>query len=155
MSTAQTERILKIAAALRASVVVVLAHVDELSDLIDQLPTPPPPPRAVVIEDHDMVLRLDRSTYTVRWNQRSCFLGYTMAFRVLERLARRPNEYVSTDRLLDELWAATRTASTVRSTVCGLRSKLRDARMDDLADMIDGRNPNHYGLMLRKELVAR
>ena len=155
MTTTQAELILKTAAALRTSLVGMLAHVDKLSDLIAQLSLTQEVPRTVIVEASDSLLRLDRSTYTVRWRDQSCFLGFTMAFRLLERLARRPNEYISTDRLLDELWAARRTSSTVRSTVCGLRSKLREARMADLADMIDGRNPSHYGLMLQRRKAVR
>jgi DNA-binding response OmpR family regulator len=150
MITAQAERIHKTATSLRTSLMEVLARVDQLCDLVDQLPIAPDPARAVIAVSHATFLRLDRATYTVLWNDKSCFLGFTMAFRVLERLARRPNEYVPTDRLLEELWSATRTASTVRSTVCRLRSKLRDARMKDLADRIDGSNPRHYGLMLQR-----
>lgn len=147
MNTTHIDRLIRATKNLRASLLAVVANVDAVCDLIDRVPPGEPSPPSF-IEVSPTTLRLERSTYTVRWEARSCFLGYTMAFRVLERLARRPNEYVSTDRLLDELWAARRTPSTVRSTVCGLKSKLRAAGMRDVASMIDGRNPGHYGLML-------
>jgi DNA-binding response OmpR family regulator len=150
MTTTHADRILKASKALRTSLIAVIANVDELSDLIERLPMMATPVAAVMVTG-SVALRLDRATYSVQWDQKSCFLGYTMAFRVLERLARRPNEYVSTDRLLEELWVATRTLSTVRSTVCGLKAKLRAAGMRDLADSIDGSNSGHYGLMLPRE----
>ncbi|MFO0831546.1 MAG: winged helix-turn-helix domain-containing protein [Phycisphaerales bacterium] len=151
MNTTHSDRILKATRALRTSLVAVIANVDELSDLIERLPTIATPPVSAVAVSGSGALQLNRATYTVQWDHKSCFLGYTMAFRVLERLARRPNEYISTDRLLEELWVATRSSSTVRSTVCGLKAKLRAAGMRDLAEFIDGSNSGHYALMLPKE----
>lgn len=149
MNTPQGDRIQKEIRALRASLVTVISRVDELSDLIERMsPTAASPP--TVVAGGAPLLVLDRSNHTVRWKERTCFLRNTMAFRLLERLARRPNEYVSTERLLDELWEAMRTHSTVRSTVCGLKAKLRASGMRDLAERIDGKNPGHYGLMLER-----
>ena len=145
MNTPQGDRIQKEIRALRASLVTVISHVDELSDLIERMSPIAASPPMVVAGGAAPLLVLDRSNHTVLWKERACFLRNTMAFRLLERLARRPNEYVSTERLLDELWAATRTHSTVRSTVCGLKAKLRASGMRDLAERIDGKNPGHYG----------
>lgn len=150
MNTHTATQIQKTIQLLRASLLTVINHVDDLVDLVDRLPGSGAPAAPATVADPGSSLRLDRATYTVRWEDQACFLGYTMAFRVLERLARRPNEFVATDRLLDELWAGRRTPSTVRSTVWGLRVKLRAAGMDDLAEMIDGRNPGHYGLMISR-----
>ncbi len=150
MNTSQVDRIQNVNKALRASLIAVLSHVDELSDLVEQLFPAGAAPPTLIVGGAAPLLVLDRSNHTVRWKERSCFLRNTMAFRLLERLARRPNEYVSTERLLDELWSATRTHSTVRSTVCGLKTKLRASGMRDLAESIDGKNPGHYGLMLER-----
>lgn len=147
MNITHADRILKTTRALRVSLMAVISHVDELSDLIERLPLDA---FSAPLPLQESALHLDRATYSVRWEARSCFLGYTMAFRLLERLARQPNVYVSTDRLLGDLWEATRTSSTVRSTVCGLKAKLRAAGMNKLADMIDGSTPGHYGLFLSR-----
>lgn len=146
MQAIHAERLLKATKALRTSLLVVISQVDEISDLVESLPLDSLRPPVVAIPTAP--LRLDRSTYSVWWAERSCPLGHTMAFRVIERLARSPNEYISTDRLLVDLWGATRTPSTVRSTVCGLKTKLRDAGLAELAKRIDGTTRGHYGLML-------
>lgn len=91
---------------------------------------------------------IDRDALTVAWNGRSCYLGYTTAFRLLERLVRRPNRYVSHAQLLDDVWGGYRSKSAIRSAVCDLRERLSAAGMHDLAGLIDGSNPGHYALML-------
>jgi DNA-binding response OmpR family regulator len=151
MNTTNAERILKTIKALRNSLSAVVAHVDELSDLITQWPMVADAAAPTITVAAAVPLRVDRKSYTVRWGNDCCVLGCTMGFRVLERLALRPNEYVSMDRLLDELWTGPRTYSTVRSTVCRLKGTLRQSGLADLADCVDGSIHGHYGLMLRNE----
>lgn len=69
----------------------------------------------------------------------------------MERLARRPNVYLSTDQLLEELWSGPRAYSTVRSTVFRLKARLRRAGLHELADSIDGSNSGHYALRISNE----
>jgi DNA-binding response OmpR family regulator len=151
MNTTHADRILKTTNALRTTLSAMLAQVDELSDLAEKVAAGAAPPPPVTVAGRTTTLRLDRSTFTVRWDGRSCALGHSMAFRLLERLARRPNEYISMDRLLEELWTGPRTYSTVRSTVCRLKVRLGEDGLRDLAERIDGRVRGHYALVLRDE----
>ncbi len=115
------------ARALRASLLVVLKHVDDLTDIIEgradssddpQRRTPPPLPE----------LRVDRPMLAVIWRGRTCYLGYTLPFRLIERLARSPRQYVRATQLVEELWDGPRAASTVRSAVSDLRAVALGAR---------------------------
>jgi DNA-binding response OmpR family regulator len=146
MTNTQADGLLKATNALRANLVTMLARLDELSDIVEEITSGTIWPAHVTVRAS--TLQLDRTTFSVRWEGRSCYLGHSTAFRLLERLARRPNEYVSVDRLLDELWSGPRSYSTLRSTVCRLKSRLRHAGMGDLAQLIDGRVYGHYALLL-------
>lgn len=93
--------------------------------------------------------RLDRDGLSVHWRGGECVLGATISFRLLDRLARRPNHYISHAQLLDDVWECMRSRSAIRSAVCELRLRLASAGMQDLAEMIDGSHQGHYGLILR------
>jgi DNA-binding response OmpR family regulator len=93
---------------------------------------------------------IDRTLLSVEWRGKTCFLGNTLPFRLLERLARRPNQYFSYEQLLDDVWEGPRSFSAVRSVVKVLRKKLTAAGMNDLANAIDGTVCHHYGLMLAR-----
>ena len=95
-------------------------------------------------------LEIDRHALTVRWNGNGCFLGYTLAFRLIDRLAQRPNYYFSHAQLLDDVWGGPRSRSAIRSVVSDLRIRLASAGMAELASMIDGSNPGHYGLLMQR-----
>jgi DNA-binding response OmpR family regulator len=85
---------------------------------------------------------LDDATLSVTWKGKSLHLGNTLAFRLLERLARCPNQYVTHLDLLRDVWEDEFTATaTIRSLVRQLRRKLRGAGWTDLAAAIRG----HYG----------
>jgi DNA-binding response OmpR family regulator len=73
-----------------------------------------------------------------------------MAFKLLERLARRPDHFVHCDVLLRELWDCHTSREAVRSAVKVLRQKLNAAGMGDLAEAIDGSTSHHYRLMLKR-----
>lgn len=146
MTNTQADRLLKATNALRANLVTMLARLDELSDIVEEVTSGAAWPAQVTVRAS--MLQLDRTTFSVHWEGRSCSLGHSTAFRLLERLARCPNEYVSVDRLLDELWSGPRSYSTLRSTVCRLKSRLRRSGMGDLAQLIDGRVHGHYALLL-------
>ena len=84
---------------------------------------------------------LDDSTLCVIWKGRSLRLGHTMAFRVLERLSRRPNQFVTHHDLLQDVWEDDLLElATIRSTVRHLRRRLRDGGMEELATAIRGHN---------------
>ena len=95
---------------------------------------------------------IDRTTFTVHWGGKICYLGNTLPFKFLERLARRPNQLVPCDQLLDEVWQCCRSREAMRSVVKVLRQKLGQAGMEDLAGAIDGTTARHYGLMLNGRL---
>lgn len=155
MDHSHADQLFRAAKALRSSLLVVLQHVDHLCELIEargaedcndraQRGRPSPTTRP------DSSLRVERATLTVSWKDKECYLGYTLPFRLLERLAQRPNQFVRTDRLMEELWMGIRAPSTIRSAVSQLRLKLIAADMCELAHAIDGSNPGHYGLMLSR-----
>ena len=79
-------------------------------------------------------------------------MGNTLPFKFLERLARRPNQLVPCDQLLDDVWECYRSREAMRSVVKVLRQKLGQAGMQDLARAIDGTTARHYGLMLNGRL---
>src|SRR6478672_4630380 len=82
---------------------------------------------------------LDESTLSVTWKGKPLHLGNTIAFRLLDRLARCPNQYVTHLDLLRDVWEDEYTATaTIRSLVRQLRRKLRGAGWADLAAAIRG-----------------
>lgn len=91
---------------------------------------------------------IDPETLTITFRGRRCFLGKTLPYRLFDRLACRPNAYVSYDDLLTDVWDGERTDEAIRSVVKTLRGKLRQAGMKQLADAIDGSVPGHYALKL-------
>lgn len=93
---------------------------------------------------------LDRSTFTVHWGRKTCHLGYSIPYRIMEVLVRNASQYVSHDRLLEQVWHGPRSDSTVRSAVNELRSRLIDSGLREVAIAIDGSNAGHYGLRLRR-----
>jgi hypothetical protein len=90
---------------------------------------------------------IDEATFSVRWANRTCYLGNTKPFRLMERLARRPDHLVLCETLLDELWDEQSSREVLRAAVKLLRRKLTSAGMEDLAKAIDGSTAHHYGLM--------
>lgn len=148
MDKTHAARIVAAAKALRASLLVVITRVDDLCNLVEQGPHAELPSSSLTTGAAPPRLRLERATYTLHWEGRRCVLGPTMAFELMERLCRRPNEYIQMDRLIDDLWSGRRTYSTVRSTVCRLKGKLRAAGMTDLSVLIDGNTRGHYSLRL-------
>lgn len=85
---------------------------------------------------------VDGTTFSVSDGTHVCELGNTVCFRLLEHLAREPNRYFTRSQLLADVWdGQRRAATTIRSAIFALRSRLRTAGMDDLADALrtDGR----------------
>jgi DNA-binding response OmpR family regulator len=69
-------------------------------------------------------------------------------FRLAGRLARQPNQYISVDQLLSDVWdGGVKSPDTIRSTVRRLRKRFIAAGMDDLAAAIHG-SGGRYGLIL-------
>ena len=91
---------------------------------------------------------IDPTLLSVTSRGKVCFLGNTLPFKLLCRLAQRPNTYVTYEDLLSEVWHGVRSDSAVRSVAKMLRCKLRQAGLTDLASAIDGTVPGHYSLKL-------
>ena len=92
--------------------------------------------------------RIDRGMFSVHFKGRMCFLGNGLPFRLFCRLADQPDVFVSYDELLSTVWDGFRSSAAVRSVVKILRSRLRHAKLDELAAGIDGTVPYHYALHL-------
>ncbi len=93
---------------------------------------------------------VDHSMLSVAHQGKNCFLGNTLSFRLLVRLLRRPNHYVSHQILLDEIWDGIRSPEAVRSVVKTLRAKLRVSGLDVLSRSIDGTVKGHYAILIAK-----
>ena len=84
---------------------------------------------------------MDDSTLSVIWRGKALHLGHTLGFRLLARLALRPNQYVTHLDLLRDVWDNEDLAmATVRRLVRRLRLKLHEGGMSDLAAAIRGHN---------------
>lgn len=93
---------------------------------------------------------VDISTLSVCWAGKSCRLGSTLLFRLAEKLARRPNQFLSAEQLRHDVWKGDRrSAATVRSAVRHLRERLSQAGMAELANAIQG-SDGRYGMILHK-----
>ena len=91
---------------------------------------------------------VDGSTLSVVWEGKTCPLRHTILFRLAERLARRPNQYVTAGQLLSDVWqGGVKSPDTIRSAVRHLRQRLSAAGMDELAGRIRGTG-GRYALML-------
>jgi hypothetical protein len=101
----------------------------EIIAALPQGPAPQNPPAAPSGSRPGQLPIADRATFCARWANRSCHLGETKAFLLLERLARRPNHLVHRDVLLADVWDEHTSPEALRSTVKILRRKLRDAGM--------------------------
>jgi len=72
-------------------------------------------PHARPLESQPRALILDRKAFAVSWGSKTCYLGYSILYRVMDVLASHPNQYVSHRRLLDLAWHGPRSDSkTVR-----------------------------------------
>jgi len=91
---------------------------------------------------------VDKSTFSVCWAGKTCPLRRTILFRLAERLARQPNQYIAADQLLLDVWdGGVKSPDTIRSAIRHLRDRLSCAGMDDLAAAIQGTG-GRYGLIL-------
>ncbi len=95
-------------------------------------------------------LVIDSETLVVHFRGKPCFLGGRLPFKLLSRLARRPDTYVTYEQLCADVWNYECTDDAVRSMVKMLRRKLRAKGLGELADAIDGSVPRRYALHLDK-----
>ena len=91
---------------------------------------------------------VDDSTLSVIWDGKTCCLRNTVLFRLAGRLARQPNQYISANQLLSDVWdGGVKSPDTIRSAVRHLRQRFIQAGMGDLAIAIRG-SGGRYGLIL-------
>lgn len=82
-------------------------------------------------------LIIDTASKTITYRGRTCCLGNTLVFRMIERLARRPNHFVTFDRLVRDVWDGNaKSDEAIRSLVKQLRDRLRKNGMRKLASAI-------------------
>lgn len=93
----------------------------------------------------------DRTTLSVVFQGKTCFLGNTLLFRFFETISRRPNRYFSHAELLDEVWGGPRSDATIRNVAKRLRDKLKSAGLTELAEVIDGSTTGYYVLLLSRD----
>ncbi|MBA4019763.1 MAG: hypothetical protein C0483_21570 [Pirellula sp.] len=91
---------------------------------------------------------VDESTFAVHWKGKTVVLKNTRQFRLMYRLARNPNQYVTHLDLLHDVWENEDLAiATVRSVARHLRDRLRRGGLQELAAAIVGHN-GHYTLSI-------
>jgi DNA-binding response OmpR family regulator len=94
-------------------------------------------------------LIIDAAAKTITFRGGTCCLGNTLVFRMIERLARRPNQFISFDRLIRDVWdGQPKSDEAIRSLVKELRDRLRKKGMARLASSIRGQK-KAYALMLK------
>ena len=95
----------------------------------------------------DPSFRVDDETFKV-WNGgEACYLGNTIEFRAIQRLARRPGQYLKVDVLRDSAWdGAIVTKNAVQKTMSNIRRKLQTAGVEGVT--IDGSQRDHYALKI-------
>ena len=152
--TAQTaQRLATLAAHLGEAVMAAALCAQEIqSEIRTELAVanggPPAGPRHPASADATPRPLVDASTLSVTWRGRSVHLGHNRGFRLLDRLARRPNQYVTHLDLLRDVWDDEELSTdTIRSVASQLRGKLRAHGMCDLADAIRGHG-GRYALVL-------
>lgn len=124
----------------------------EIEGTLSQLDTDTDHPVAgsIVPAPRTRIPQVDRSAFSIRWGAKTCHLGHTILFRVMEVLVSHPDQYVSRELLLDRAWHGSRADSTVRTAIGELRSRLTEAGLPEVAAAIDGRNFGHYCLRVTR-----
>ncbi len=119
--------------------------VAEVDQLVTQIATESDLNRPKVDSTYPLVLH---ETFSVHWRDTICQLGPTTPFRLLVRLARCTNQYVTYDQLIEDVWdGQTRSHTAIRSAARDLRRSLGCSGLHALADAIHGQGCC-YGLML-------
>jgi len=112
-------------------------ELESLVELVIRLDHNPSSPNHPPAQFHAGQFIVDCATFSVSDGTRVCKLGNTICFRFFECLAREPNRYFTRPQLLAMVWdGQRRAATTIRSAVFELRSQLRKAGMDELADAV-------------------
>jgi len=112
----------------------------------------PSTPQPVVAEDEVLPspapvsnkLVMSRDTFTASYRGKTCELGFTKEFELLERLNQTPGIYIPVARLIDDVWKDDNTEKgTVQTTVKHLRRKIKKLNGIEIGSIKD-----HYKLIL-------
>ena len=88
---------------------------------------------------------VDPAAMTVTWHGRTCKLGHSITFRLLDRLARRPGQYLTLDRLVRDVWDGQNVSDeAIRSAVRHLKLRLKRGGMKGLAAAIRCERRHYY-----------
>ena len=114
--------------------------VAELTTLLDEIRS----------QDHKSKgegISIDRCTFSVSYKGKTCALGNTMAFRLIERLNNAKGFYVDIGTLIRDVWKNKVVSDgAVQHQIGTLRKKLRKA---GIANIVFECEPKNYRLMLR------
>lgn len=102
--------------------------------------------QAKVAEDFVSKPTVDETSFTFRYGLGKCFLGNTVEFRLLERLSRRPEQFIEHGTLMEDVWGRRIEKNTIAKTVGNLRRRLSEAEVVGVT--IDGSQKGHYRLHL-------
>ena len=90
---------------------------------------------------------IDRCTFSISYKRKTCALGNTMAFRLIERLNNAKGFYVDIDTLIRDVWKNKVVSDgAVQHQIGTLRKKLRKA---GIAGIVFECEPKHYRQILR------
>ena len=151
MQTDRRQAVREALAALASTHAAAVAQLETAIRLLtDELNVDPENPFVHVLP---LVIRrpnelVDAANHSVRWKGRICFLGNNLLFRFFERISRSPNQFISYDVLLDEVWGGRRENSSIRGVAKRLRDRLAQGGMAELSSKIDGSNSGFYRLIL-------
>jgi len=88
---------------------------------------------------------VDHSRFEVRFGHAVCFLGNTRDFHLVDRLVRAGDQFVTVQKLQDDVWNDTRVEkNTVQRTVSNVRRKFREAGF--VGVVLDGTQRDNYRL---------
>ncbi|MGC4004087.1 MAG: helix-turn-helix domain-containing protein [Pirellulales bacterium] len=96
----------------------------------------------LVIEDH---------VFTIRFRGKPCFLGNSLGYRLILKLAENRGRYVSHEELLETIWCGKRSVSAIKSVISDLRHKLLKSGLTELARALDGSLKGHYRLRIARD----
>jgi DNA-binding response OmpR family regulator len=96
----------------------------------------------------ERLFHVDPERLQVVFQGKRCELADT-PFKLLQRLAKRPNVYVTHENLLDDVWDGRRSDAAIRSAIKRLKQTLRRYGLAELAEAIHGSKPGRYRLRVK------
>jgi DNA-binding response OmpR family regulator len=88
---------------------------------------------------------VDPTAMTITWHGRTCKLGHSIKFRLFDRLARRPGQYLTLDRLVRDVWDGQIVSDdAIRSAIRHLKLRLKRGGMKGLAAAIRCERRHYY-----------